>query len=131
MMNTDLEHWLEVASYCAYGAAFGLAGGLVRVLRKGVRGWLDLLGQIAAAAFCGGLAFALLEGQVDELAMCACAGIAGNSGGMLLDVIRWRLIRRAAGLDAVAVPSSVQEAEKAEQAAIEEATPVEAKDREN
>ena len=100
-MQTGLDYWTDVLRFLGWGAAFGLAGGLVRVLRRGVRGWVDLVAQIAVSAFCGALVFGLLGGQVDELALAAIAGIAGNSGGQLLDALRWRLIRRAAGLDAV------------------------------
>ncbi len=129
MLDYTWEHWREILAYLAWGAAFGLAGGVVRALRRGVRGWLDMLAQCVVAAFCGALAFGLLSGHVPELALAAVAGIAGNSGGMLLDALRWRLVRKAAGLDAVAVPSSVQDAERAERAAVEDATaPVEGKD---
>ena len=31
------------------------------------------------------------------MALVALAGIAGNSGGMLLDALRWRLIQRIVG----------------------------------
>ena len=35
----------------------------------------------------------VVEGQVDDLALCALAGIAGNSGGTLLDVIRMKFMK--------------------------------------
>jgi len=95
---TSLRHWLEVLQLCGIGAAFGLVGGLVRVLRRGLRGWLDLLSQCVVSAFCGLVAFSLVHGQVSDMALVALAGIAGNSGGMLLDALRWRLIQRIIGL---------------------------------
>ncbi len=93
-MIHDLEGWWELIKLCLLGAAFGLVGGVVRVLRKGVKGWLDLLTQVCVSAFCGILAFSLLAGQVPDLALVGLCGVAGNSGGMLLDAVRFRLIRR-------------------------------------
>jgi len=69
----------------------------VRVLRRGLRGWLDLLSQCVVSAFCGLVAFALLHGAVSDMALVALAGVAGNSGGMLLDALRWRLMQRIVG----------------------------------
>lgn len=108
-MNTTPEYWQEIVAYLGLGAGFGLLGGLVRVLRRGVRGWLDLLAQIAVSGFCGALVFGLLDGVVPGAALAAIAGVAGNSGGQLLDVLRWRLIRRAAGLDSVPAAPAVEE----------------------
>lgn len=90
----DLGEWWELMKLCALGAAFGLVGGIVRVMRKGVRGWLDLLTQIVVSAFCGVLAFSLLADKVPDIALVGLCGIAGNSGGMLLDALRFRLIKR-------------------------------------
>jgi len=91
------RHWLEILQLCGIGAAFGLVGGLVRVMRRGLRGWLDLLSQCVVSAFCGLVAFALLHGAVSDMALVALAGVAGNSGGMLLDALRWRLMQRIVG----------------------------------
>ena len=93
-MIHDLGGWWELIKLCLLGAAFGLVGGLVRVMRRGVKGWLDLLTQVVVSAFCGILAFSLLAGQVPDLALVGLCGVAGNSGGMLLDAIRFRIIRR-------------------------------------
>lgn len=93
-MIHDLGGWWELIKLCLLGAAFGLVGGLVRVMRRGVKGWLDLLAQVVVSAFCGMLAFSLLAGQVPDLALVGLCGVAGNSGGMLLDAIRFRIIRR-------------------------------------
>ena len=93
-MIHDLGGWWELIKLCLLGAAFGLVGGLVRVMRRGVKGWLDLLAQVVVSAFCGMLAFSLLAGQVPDLALVGLCGVAGNSGGMLRDAIRFRIIRR-------------------------------------
>lgn len=93
----DSNNWLEVVLLCGWGALFGLAGGVVRVLRKGVRGWLDLISQVAVSAFCGVLVFSLLQGQVPDIAMVGLCGIAGNSGGMLLDALRFRFMKAVKG----------------------------------
>ena len=90
----DLGGWWNLLKLCTLGAAFGLVGGVVRVMRKGVRGWVDLLTQIVVSAFCGVLAFSLLADEVPDIALVGLCGIAGNSGGMLLDVLRFRLIKR-------------------------------------
>lgn len=99
--------WLELVLLCGWGALFGLAGGAVRVLRKGVRGWLDLLAQMAVSAFCGVLVFSLLQEQVPDIAMVGLCGIAGNSGGMLLDTLRFRFLRAVGGIpEEMSVPTS-------------------------
>nr|DAH15155.1 MAG TPA: holin [Caudoviricetes sp.] len=90
----DLGGWWELLKLCALGATFGLVGGVVRVMRKGVLGWLDLLTQIVVSAFCGVLAFSLLADEVPDIALVGLCGIAGNSGGILLDALRFRLIKR-------------------------------------
>lgn len=90
----DLSGWWELIKLCALGSAFGLVGGVVRVMRKGVRGWLDLLTQIVVSAFCGVLAFSLLAGKAPDIALVGLCGVAGNSGGMLLDALRFRFIKR-------------------------------------
>lgn len=92
-MMSSFSDWLAIIKLCALGAIFGLIGGIVRVLRKGVRGWLDLLTQMIVSAFCGVLAFTLLSDSVSELALVGICGIAGNSGGMLLDAIRFKIIK--------------------------------------
>jgi H+/Cl- antiporter ClcA len=92
-MDTSAQHWFDILRYCAWGAFFGLCGGFARLLRKGARGWLDFLAQVFVSAFCGFLVFALMEGQIDDLTLAALAGIAGNSGGTLLDVIRMKFMR--------------------------------------
>ena len=93
----DSRGWFELVLLCGWGAIFGLIGGVARVLRKGVRGWLDLLSQMFVSAFCGVLVFSLLQGQVPDIAMVGLCGIAGNSGGMLLDAIRLRFMRQVRG----------------------------------
>ena len=99
--------WLELVLLCGWGALFGLAGDAVRVLRKGVRGWLDLLAQMAVSAFCGVLVFSLLQEQVPDIAMVGLCGIAGNSGGMLLDTLRFRFLRAVGGIpEEMSVPTS-------------------------
>lgn len=90
----DLGGWWELIKLCALGGAFGLVGGVVRVMRKGVHGWLDLLTQIVVSAFCGVLVFSLLADEVPDIALVGLCGVAGNSGGMLLDALRFRLIKR-------------------------------------
>lgn len=92
-METSTEYWAEILRYVSWGAFFGLMGGFARILRRGVKGWLDFIAQVFVSAFCGFLVFAFLEGQVDDLALCALAGIAGNSGGTLLDVIRLKFMK--------------------------------------
>ena len=93
----DSKTWLEIFMLCGWGAIFGLVGGLARVLRKGVRGWIDLLSQMFVSAFCGVLVFSLLQDQVPDVAMVGLCGIAGNSGGMLLDAIRFRFMKQVRG----------------------------------
>lgn len=92
-MINDINRWFEVVKLCLIGACFGLVGGIARVLNRGVKGWCDLFSQMFISAFCGILAFSLLAGQVHDIALVGLCGIAGNSGGMLLDSIRFRLIR--------------------------------------
>lgn len=96
-METATEYWLAILKYCSWGCFFGLCGGFARILRKGVRGWLDFFAQVFVSAFCGFLVFALLEGQIDDLTLSALAGIAGNSGGTLLDVIRMKFMKQVRG----------------------------------
>ena len=74
-----------------------MMGGFARILRKGVKGWLDFFAQVFVSAFCGFLVFCLLEGQIEDITLCALAGIAGNSGGTLLDVIRMKFMRQVRG----------------------------------
>jgi len=92
-METSSSYWIAILKYCGWGCFFGLMGGFARILRKGVKGWLDFFAQVFVSAFCGFLIFAFFEGQIDDLALCALAGIAGNSGGTLLDVIRMKFMR--------------------------------------
>ena len=40
------------------------------------------------------LAFSLLADKVPDIALVGLCGVAGNSGGMLLDALRFRLIKR-------------------------------------
>ena len=96
-METNTSYWIDILRYCSWGAFFGLLGGFARLLRKGVKGWIDFFAQVFVSAFCGFLVFALLEGQVDDLALSALAGIAGNSGGTLLDVVRMRFMKSVRG----------------------------------
>ena len=51
-METSTNYWMEILKYCSWGCFFGLMGGFARILRKGVKGWLDFFAQVFVSAFC-------------------------------------------------------------------------------
>lgn len=90
--------FLDLLKLCAWGGAFGAAGGVVRIVRFGAKSFWNILAQIIVSGFCGICAYSLLSGSgVTDMMMVGVCGIAGNSGGMILDAVQSQVVRKIRG----------------------------------
>lgn len=90
------EEWLEYLSATIWGVVFGLVGCVVGLVRRGCRGVWHVLSQLIGGGFCGWLVYMVMDGVQDIPPgwVAAACGVAGSSGGMVLDVALETLVNR-------------------------------------
>lgn len=88
--------FMEILRLCMWGGVFGAAGGAVRVVRAGMHNVWGVLAQIFVSGFCGICAYSLLADTpgITDTMMVGICGIAGNSGGIILDAVQATIIER-------------------------------------
>lgn len=96
----SFNEWTSYLVDTAWGVIFGLVGCGVSLMRKGERGLWAVVTQLVAGGFCGWVVYATLDGMSDVPPgwVAAACGVAGSSGGIILDVIQEAFVKKAKGL---------------------------------